>query len=385
MTESAANDPGAGAGDLPEALPPLLELLRSTAKDRDAAGGTAKAERNRLRESGLLGLLVPREWGGGGASWPVIFQSVRQVAAVDGSLGHLFGFQHLLLATVRLFGAAEQWKPLWRETAAHGWFWGNALNPRDDRVTIRPDGTRWRVDGSKSFCSGAVDADRLIISALNEEGKLVVAAVPSDRRGIRVRGDWDAFGQRQTDSGGVDFEGVVVEESEILRLPGPLGTPFAALRSLIAQLVFVNVYLGLAEGAFAHCRHWVGKRAEDPFVLRRAGELWAGVEGTRALSERAADALQTAWNVGEPLRAEQRGEVAVAVAAAKIWATRTSLEVTSGIFELTGPRAVATTERLDRYWRNARVHTLHDPLDHKFRDLGAFALGGIHPPPSFYS
>jgi alkylation response protein AidB-like acyl-CoA dehydrogenase len=50
-----------------------------------------------------------------------------------------------------------------------------------------------------------------------------------------------------------------------------------------------------------------------------------------------------------------------------------------------GARATVGRARLDRFWRNLRVHTLHDPVDYKLRDIGAWALGGVLPTPSFYS
>jgi alkylation response protein AidB-like acyl-CoA dehydrogenase len=369
----------------------MLTAIAADAPARDRSGGTAKREHDLLRQSGLLGLLIPKTMGGGGVQWKRIFETVRAVARVDSSLGHLYGFHHLLVATARLFGTPAQWESLWRATAAHRWFWGNALNPKDTRVVLREQGGRLLVSGQKSFCSGAVDADQLVISAVDEHtGSLVVAVIPPDRAGLRVLGDWDAFGQRQTDSGGVLFDDVVVEEMEILRSPGPLGTPFAALRPLVAQLVFVNVFLGLAEAAFGEARRWRAERRQgspppDQFALRRAGELWLAILTTRSLATEAVLALDEAWTIGEDLTASQRGRVAVAVAAAKAQSTASSLAVTSGFFELTGPKAVGRVEGLDRYWRNARVHTLHDPVDLKLRDLGQFALTGEFPDPSFYA
>ena len=81
----------------------------------------------------------------------------------------------------------------------------------------------------------------------------------------------------------------------------------------------------------------------------------------------------------------RRGDVAVAVATAKMAATRAGLDLTSRMFEVTGARSTTAALRLDRYWRNLRVHTLHDPADYKLRELGDWALNGHHPKPSFYS
>ena len=133
-----------------------------TAAERDERGGTPKAERDALRDSGLLALSIPREFGGLGASWSEALNIVREFAKVDSSIAHVFGFQHLMLATVRLFARPDQWQPLLEQTARKNWFWGNALNPLDTRtVSTRFDG--WReFSGTKSFCSGSSDSDMLI-------------------------------------------------------------------------------------------------------------------------------------------------------------------------------------------------------------------------------
>ena len=143
----------------------LAEAFARTAVERDQRGGTPKAERDALRDSGLLTLIIPREYGGLGAGWQDTLNVVRQFARVDSSVAHVFAFQHLLLATVRLFGQPAQWQPWFASTVRERWFWGNALNPLDTRtVATRVDGGR-EFTGMKSFCSGASDSDRLIASA----------------------------------------------------------------------------------------------------------------------------------------------------------------------------------------------------------------------------
>jgi len=377
----------------------LAAAFAETAVERDLRGGTPKAQRDALRRSGLLALSIPQQYGGQGASWSEAFEVVREFARVDSSIAHVYGFQHLMLATVRLFARPDQWQPWFEQTARKNWFWGNALNPLDTRtVSKKLDG--WReFSGRKSFCSGSADSEMLIASALDESssGKLLIAAIPSGRSGITLHGDWDNMGQRQTDSGSVTFERVRVEENELLLEPGPLSTPFACLRPLIAQLTFANLFLGIAEGAFAEARHYTLKESrpwfksgvahagEDPYVLRHYGEFWVGLESVRLLVERANGLLDEAWSKEHHLSAEERGRLAVAVASAKVAATRSGLDLTSRLFEVTGARATHAALRLDRYWRNLRTQTLHDPVDYKLHELGDWALNEALPTPTFYS
>jgi alkylation response protein AidB-like acyl-CoA dehydrogenase len=389
------------AGQAPDLLGVAEALSRefaATAVERDRQGGTPKRERDFLRASGLLTLVVPRPLGGAGASWTTALEAVRILARSDGSIAHVFAFQHLLLATVRLFGTPQQFDLLARATVAGRWFWGNALNPLDGRTTLSRAPGGYVLRGEKSFCSGARDADALIVSATDATtGNLVVGAVPARRAGITARDDWDNMGQRQTDSGSVVFDDVPVKEAEILAEPGPLGSTFATLRPLIAQLSLCNVYLGISEGALTAARDvtrqrgraWfasgVERAVDDPYVLATFGDLFAQTEGARRLAEAAAAELDRAWLRAEALTVEERGRCAVSIAAAKVVATRVGLDVTSRIFDATGARATTARLGLDRFWRDVRTHTLHDPVDYKRRDIGRWWLTDEWPKPSFYS
>ncbi len=377
----------------------LAADFAENAVERDQLGGTPKAERDALRASGLLALSIPTQFGGIGASWSETLNIVREFAKVDSSIAHVFGFQHLMLATVRLFSRPEQWQPWFEQTARKNWFWGNALNPLDTRTVVKKFADHREFSGKKSFCSGATDSEMLIASAIDESagGKLLIAAVPTARTGITLHDDWNNMGQRQTDSGSATFERVRVEESELLLDPGPLSTPFACLRPLIAQLHFAHIFLGISEGALEEARHYTLKEgrpwfkskaasvSEDPYVLRHYGEFWAELEGTRLLVERAAHLLDEAWHKEHALSSEERGHLALAIAAAKVSATRTGLDVCSRLFEVTGARATHASLRLDRYWRNLRTQTLHDPVDYKIHELGDWALNHTLPTPTFYS
>ncbi|MCX9151462.1 acyl-CoA dehydrogenase family protein [Pseudomonas sp. TB1-B1] len=370
-----------------------------SAVERDERGGTPKAERDALRHSGLLALSIPTQYGGLGARWSETLGIVRELAKVDSSIAHVFGFHHLMLATVRLFSRPDQWQPWFEQTARKNWFWGNALNPLDTRTVVKDFGGWREFSGKKSFCSGASDSEMLIASAVDENagGKLLIAAIPSGRSGITLHNDWNNIGQRQTDSGSASFERVRVEESELLLDPGPLSTPFACLRPLIAQLTFTHMFLGIAEGAFDEARNytltetraWHKSSAEDvrqdPYVLQHYGEFWVALEGVRLLVERAAGLLDQAWAKGPTLSEHERGQLAIAIATAKVAATRQGLDLCSRLFEVTGARSTHASLRLDRHWRNLRTQTLHDPVDYKLHELGDWALNQALPTPTFYS
>jgi len=373
----------------------LARRLAASVVERDRAGGSAQAERELLRESGLLTLAVPQQYGGQEVAWPEIYRIVRYLAAADSSLAHLFAFQHLQVATILLFGNPDQQRHWLSRTVQERWFWGNATNGRDTGLTLSTREEHHELNGSKSFCSGALGADALVISA--PRGKSaedrVFIVLPSQRDGLAVNNDWDGFGQRQTDSGTVQFEQVFVDNSELL---GPVGpSPRTTLRACLSQLILTQLYLGNAQGALdaalrytlEHSRAWpasgVAQASDDPFIQQRYGELWLRYRSAVPLAEEAARRLQAAWEK-PALTAAERAEVALAISEAKVVAVRAALDITSQIFETMGARATSSRYGFDRFWRNVRVHSLHDPIDYKVRDLGQWLLNGQGPQPSLY-
>lgn len=381
------------------ALARAIDALRVTAAERDRAGGHAAQEKQWLADAGLLTLAVPRAFGGQEAAWPAIYDAIRQVARVDSALAHLVGFQCLQVVSVDVWGNAAQRERYLRGTVDGRWWWGNAVNPLDTRLvaTATPDGG-YRLDGVKGFCSGTRGSQRMTVSAHDPAiGRTVFGVVPTDRVGITVNDDWDPVGQRQTDSGSVRFDGVTLAADEVLHRSEAPPTPRATLRTLVSQLVLTNLFVGLAEGALAeardyvrqHGRPWIHSDVErgedDPYTLQRFGDMRVRAVAAASLADRAAIALQHAWARQDALTADDRAEVALAVSDAKIVAQRAALDNGEALFDACGARATAASLGLDRFWRNARTHTLHDPLDYRLRDVGRFALTGELPQASLYT
>ncbi len=382
-----------------------LDLAKSLAKEfaetavvRDAKGGTPKHERDRLRQSNLLKLIVPTEYGGLGQSWITVLQITREFAKVDSSIAHVFSYHHLGVVIPHIFGSTEQKQRYYSETIHNNWFWCNALNPLDKRTTLTAENNYFRLNGIKSFCSGSQDSDILPITATHQEtGELSIVVIPTQRQGVTVHDDWDNMGQRQTDSGSVTFENVLVYPEEILSSRDKPNQPFSTIRACLTQLNLANIYLGIAQGAFETAKTYtktstkpwltsgVESATQDPYILQHYGKIWVDLQAAKSLTDQAGELLQAAWGKEWSLTAEQRGECALCIATAKVAATRVGLDITSRIFEVMGARATSAKYGFDRYWRNLRTFTLHDPVDYKIQDIGNWALNDKLPKPDFYS
>ncbi|WP_158892104.1 acyl-CoA dehydrogenase family protein [Amycolatopsis anabasis] len=365
----------------------LAAKLRADAAERDRAGAAPTEEVELLRRSGLLEALAEEGWAAANTV-------TRIVAAADASVGHLLGYHYLQLWRCGLFG-----KP---ELAEHSRFWAGVSNPLDAALELTPTETGFLVDGRKTFATGAAVADRLVVSGTRADtGEKLTFVTDARAPGISYPGDWDNIGQRLTASGGVVFDRVAVAAADVLG-DQPEGDvePRALRLSLAAlgfQLMLSQVYVGLAEGALAEgaaytrdrTRPWILSEVDtataDPYILAGYGELVAHAEAARLLTDRAAEALGEADAAGLELTAEHRAAAAVAVSAAKVVATRVVNETTARVFEFVGARATASKYGFDRFWRNARTLTLHDPVAYKAREVGARFLTGARPPITGYS
>lgn len=259
----------------------LANEFAETAVERDAEGGTPKYERDRLRQSNLLKLIIPKEYGGLGETWITALQITREFAKVDSSIAHVFSYHHLGVVVPHIFGSAEQKQRYYSETSLNNWFWCNALNPLDKRTTLTPECEHFRLNGIKSFCSGSKDSDILPITAINQDSGVTVLAVPTQREGILIHDDWDNMGQRQTDSGSITFDNVFVYPDEILGKRGGAidhpSKPFGTIRSCLTQLNLANIYLGIAQGGFEAAKQYT--RTIDKTLVH----IWCGEGYARPL------------------------------------------------------------------------------------------------------
>jgi alkylation response protein AidB-like acyl-CoA dehydrogenase len=369
----------------------VAAALRDDAAARDRAGAAPAGEIALLRESGLL--RVPME-----AGWPAAYAAAGTVAAADASVGHLLAYHYLHLWRAALFGDAGT---LHAETAARGWFWAAVSNPREDALTVTPDGGELVITGRKAFATGAEVADRLLVSGRRTDtGRKVTAVVDARAPGVRHLRDWDNIGQRLSASGGVVFDGVRVPAGAVLGEEPADGDPAAprlSLSSLGFQLALAHLCVATAEGAIeaaagysrGPARPWpasgVARAVDDPYLLAGYGQLVASTRAARALTDRAAAALLRATEAGTALTAAGRGEVALEVSAARVVSGRVALDTTAGVLDQVGARATAARHAMDRFWRNARTLTLHDPAAYKARELGAALLTGEVPAWTGYS
>lgn len=348
-------------------------------------------------------LLGPAEHGKGGRTWDTAYRVTREIARADGSIGQLLGYHYLWAWAARLVATDEQIAAVEELYTANNFFFGGAVNPRDSDLTITEDGDELVYNGHKSFSTGSKVSDLTVLEGvLTGTEDHVFAIVPSVQEGIVFHDDWDNLGQRLTESGSVTITDVRVPWASAAGYVDRKFRPltYNTLNVPAIQLVFTNFYLGIAQGALdaglaytrERTRPWPyggddkDAAADEWYILDGYGDLQAKLWAAEALADKAGAAISEVLHAPrENLTPEARGELAVLIAAAKQRVIETGLEIGTKIFELTGARASASKYGLDRFWRNLRTHSLHDPVAYKRREVGVYALRGELPEPTWYT
>lgn len=378
--------------DALEAAHTLARAAEAGAIQRDRERRLPWEQVERFTASGLGSIAVPRAFGGPQLSYVTIAEVFRIISAVDPAIGQIPQNHFGLLGLLHAAASPAQQQRLFASVLA-GWRIGNGGPERGSKHTldiqarlIERDGRRL-LSGEKFYSTGALFAHWVTAKALDEQGRPWLAFIQRGRPGLRIVNDWSGFGQRTTASGTVLLNEVHVDEDNLVPL-WPL-TEKPSIQGAFSQLIQAAIDLGIAGGAVRDAiafvreksRPWIDAKVEragdDPYVIADVGRLQIELHAAEALLHRAARVLDE--TAAAPIDANVAARASIAVAEAKALTTEIALAASEKLLELAGSRATLAEFGLDRHWRNARTHTLHDPVRWKYHAIGAWHLNGSRP------
>ncbi|PYE41297.1 SfnB family sulfur acquisition oxidoreductase [Rhizobium sp. PP-F2F-G20b] len=370
----------------------LAERFWTGASDRDRHRRLPWDEIELYTASGLGGITVPRACGGAEVSFVTVAKVFDILSAADPALGQIPQNQFGVLALLRDVGSPEQKRRIYGDILA-GYRIGNAgpergtkaVTQTTTRLSRGPDGLR--LTGRRFYSTGAIFAHWIPTRAVDDEDRPVQVWVPYNAPGLAVVDDWSSFGQRTTASGSVVFDSVPVDADMVFPVWSYSSRP--GLAGPISQLVQAAIDAGIAAAAVSdtiafvrdHARPWLDSGAEsasaDPTIIHEIGHLQTELHAAQAVLHEAGAAIDEI--ILHPVTDASSARASVAVAEAKILTTEIAIEASEKLFDLAGSAATRSGHNLDRHWRNARVHTLHDPVRWKYHLLGAYDLNGQFP------
>jgi len=370
----------------------FAQTAREQAARRDQQRKLPWAEIEQFTRSGLGSISVPKAHGGPDVSFETIAEVFRLISAADPALGQIPQNQFGMLQLLRLTATEAQQALIFR-SVLDGWRIGNAGPERGTKDTltlkarITREGDGYRISGEKFYSTGALFAHWVAVKALDDQGRQRLAFVRRGSPGLRIVDDWSGFGQRTTASGTVLLDQVSVDADLVIDNWRQRDTP--NIQGAGSQLIQAAIDAGIAEAAIEDAiyfvreksRPWIEAKVErasdDPYVIADIGRLKLELHAAEALLRKAARVLDEVN--AAPIDAAAAARASIAVAEAKVLTTEISLNASEKLFELAGSRATLAEFNLDRHWRNARVHTLHDPVRWKYHAVGAYHLNGTLP------
>ncbi len=370
----------------------LAEDFAQQAAWRDREGILPLKELDAFSRSGLWGMTVPKAYGGAEVSWKTVAKVIATISAADSALGqlpqnHLAGVAHLVA------DGTESQKQMLLAEVLYGLRWGNAFSEKGGK-TVADFTTRFHqenddvvVSGEKFYATGALLAHRVHAVALDAQDRAHLIILDRDAPGLTVINNWSSFGQRTTASGTVILDQVRAPLSRVIPAWQAFERPTAA--GPISQIIQAAVDAGIARGTIADTlrfvreksRPWIDSGQEsatqDPFTIAAVGDLEIRLHAAEALLWYAGELIDEALR--QP-NAATVNAATIATAEAKVLTTEIAILAGNKLFELAGTRATLQSYNLDRHWRNARTHTLHDPVRWKYYHVGNYYLNDIAPP-----
>ena len=369
----------------------LAEQFKSNAVQRDAQRILPFQEIEAYSQSGLWAITVPKQYGGAEVSSLTVAKIIALMSGVDGSIGQIPQNHFYALEVLRNTGTEQQKQKLYAEVLQGARF-GNALaefktkNATQKQTAITPTEHGFVVNGEKFYCTGSLFAHRIPTLVKDHENREFLAFIARESEGLELIDDWSGFGQRTTGSGTVKFNNVQVAAEDII----PFDTAFsqATLVGPFAQIMHAAIETGIARAAFEETLHrvrqarpWIDSGVDqataDPLILFELGRIVADVRASEVLLKQAARSIDAAKP--QPT-AHNIAKASLDVAKVRAHSTETALKASSKLIELAGSRGSQREDGLDRFWRNARVHTLHDASRWKYYFIANHLLNGVLPP-----
>ena len=365
------------------------------------AAGALEREKNRilpyepiswLKQAGFGALRVPKAFGGEGVSQRQLFQLLIELAQADSNVVQALR-GHFAFVEDRLNAQLEQNQQVWFERFLQGDLVGNAwteigkveIGDVATRVSEKANGNLV-VNGQKYYSTGTIFADWIDLFALDEtKNQHVIAAVATKSAGVHVKDDWQGFGQRTTGSGTLTLKNVSIQRDHIL----PFENRFK-YQTAFYQVVHLATLAGIAQSAVQTFSQEVRERTRifshgnaelvrnDAQILQVIGKASAQAYAAQSISLSAADALDQAYIAhfenDANLELKQNDAAELVSSQGQVVIADLVLNLTTELFNALGASASSTDKQLDRFWRNARVVSSHNPLIYKQKVIGDWVV-----------
>lgn len=347
----------------------LAEQFASRADEADKEGALPIEDVIALKESGYLGISVPREFGGFGLSLRdcveaqlALAQGSTSTAMVAGMQVHIFGNQR----EVRSWN--QDWYEEFCRLAASGALFNSVASepamgspsrgglPATTAVPTE-NGEGWIVNGRKTWSTGGKYLTHMLVR-VDIEGEAGVVLVEQEMPGVEWIVTWsDSLSLRASDSHDVVFKDVHIPQNYVVERGGGKRKP-----NVWFPMIMSTIYLGAALAARNRVIQFSLERVPTalgkpistlPKIQRQIGEIDVALQAARSLLFEVA----SSWT-GEDA---DRPKMSARIAAAKTMVTETANKVTDQALRIAGGSSITKALPLERYFRDVRAGSMQPP------------------------
>jgi len=337
-----------------------------------------------LSKAGLLGMTVPKEYGGVGADWLTYALSMLEMAKGDSATALTFNMHAVILDFIAALGTDAQKKRWFREVVDHGKLFSSVTSEPQSSfrhkfvlsTRFKPVDGGYLLNGVKHFASLGEFSDYHFVTALIEgtdtarEGQRS-ALVRKTTPGITIDRNWNAMGMRGTSSDTIKYEDCFVPEEDCLG-------GIAALASIDITgfaLGYAAIYLGVGEAAFDYVLEYANTKSfqlpeplsHHPSAQRALGEMATMIRAARSLLREAAQVKMQGDRVATTLAVNQ----------AKCFCSDVGAMVTDRAIRLAGGRGILKAYPLERWHRDSMCGPVMSPANERCLETAGKILCGL--------
>lgn len=337
------------------------------AREYDEAEKFPRRQLEGLAEIGLLGMIIPEEYGGAGFDSVSYVLALEELARADASVAVIVGVTNSVCCYPLLcFGTEEQKKkflvPLARGTDLGAFCLSEPQAGSDAtnlKMTALLDGDHFILNGTKSWVTNGGEADTHIVMAQTGESdgrnETTAFIVEKERDGLSVSSVEHKLGQRASKTTELSFSDVRVPKENIL---GGIGNGMrVAFNSLDNGRIGIGALaVGIARAAFEEARDYSKDRvafgrpiSEFQAIQFKLADMATEINVARLLTLRAAS-----------MKDAEHKKTGIYASMAKLYASEMSNRVCADAIQIHGGNGYSRHYNVEKYYRDARITTIYE-------------------------
>jgi alkylation response protein AidB-like acyl-CoA dehydrogenase len=318
----------------------------------------------KLGDLGLMGVLVPQEYGGSGFGYEEYVTAIEQLSILDPSVGlSMAAHNSLCTGHILQFGSEEQKKKYLPKLASAEWIgaWGlTEHNTGSDSggmsTTAKRDGDHWIINGAKNFITHAISGDvAVVIVRTGEKGDsrgMTAFVVEKGTPGFSSGKKEDKLGLRASETAELVFDNCIVPHENIL---GQVGEGFIQAMKVLdgGRISIAALSLGIAKGAYEASLKYAKERvqfgkpiAEHQAIAFKLADMATTIDASELLIYQAVEDKTTGDNV------------TLSGAKAKYYSSEVAVAVSNDAVQIHGGYGYTKDFPVERFYRDSKLCTI---------------------------